>query len=68
MIVFATNNQHKLSEIRQIVGDRIDVRSLADIGWGGEWSQKYHQIVQHGLAVAFLCGEFVHAYHESGHG
>lgn len=32
MIVFATNNQHKLSEIRQIVGDRIDVRSLADIG------------------------------------
>lgn len=31
MIVFATNNQHKLSEIRQIVGDRIDVRSLADI-------------------------------------
>ena len=25
-IVFATNNQHKLQEIRQILGDRVEVR------------------------------------------
>ncbi len=31
-IVFATNNAHKLSEIRQILGNKIDVLSLADIG------------------------------------
>lgn len=31
-IVFATNNAHKLSEIRQILGNEIDVLSLADIG------------------------------------
>lgn len=31
-IVFATNNQHKLSEIRQILGDDFEVLSLADIG------------------------------------
>lgn len=31
-IVFATNNAHKLEEIRQILGDRFKVRSLADIG------------------------------------
>lgn len=31
-IVFATNNQHKLSEIRQILGSRIEVLSLNDIG------------------------------------
>ena len=31
-IVFATNNQHKLSEIREILGDKIEVLSLADIG------------------------------------
>lgn len=31
-IVFATNNQHKLSEIRQILGNRIEVLSLRDIG------------------------------------
>lgn len=31
-IVFATNNQHKLQEIRQIVGTSIEVLSLSDIG------------------------------------
>ena len=31
-IVFATNNQHKLSEIRSILGDSIEVLSLNDIG------------------------------------
>ena len=31
-IVFATNNEHKLSEIRTILGDSIDVLSLKDIG------------------------------------
>ena len=31
-IVFATNNEHKLSEIRAILGPSIEVVSLADIG------------------------------------
>lgn len=31
-IVFATNNAHKLSEIRKIVGNRWQILSLADIG------------------------------------
>ena len=31
-IVFATNNQHKLSEIRSILGETIEVLSLKDIG------------------------------------
>jgi len=31
-IVFATNNQNKLSEIRQILGDSFEVLSLKDIG------------------------------------
>ncbi|MDE7336246.1 MAG: RdgB/HAM1 family non-canonical purine NTP pyrophosphatase [Muribaculaceae bacterium] len=31
MIVFATNNPHKLSEVRRMVGDRIEIGSLADI-------------------------------------
>lgn len=31
-IVFATNNQHKLSEVRQILGDRFEVMGLSDIG------------------------------------
>lgn len=31
-IVFATNNSHKLQEVRQIVGDSYIIRSLSDIG------------------------------------
>ena len=31
-IIFATNNQHKLDEIRSILGDTIEVLSLKDIG------------------------------------
>jgi XTP/dITP diphosphohydrolase len=31
-IVFATNNEHKLSEIRDILGETIEVLSLKDIG------------------------------------
>lgn len=31
-IVFATNNQHKLDEIRNILGDRFNIVSLNDIG------------------------------------
>lgn len=30
-LVFATNNAHKLEEIRSILGDRIEISSLADI-------------------------------------
>ena len=31
-IVFATNNLHKLDEIRQILGDKFEIVSLNDIG------------------------------------
>lgn len=31
-MVFATNNAHKLEEIRAIAGDRLEILSLADIG------------------------------------
>ena len=30
-LVFATNNKHKLLEVRDIVGDRVEVLSLSDI-------------------------------------
>ena len=31
-LVFATNNAHKLDEVRQILGDRFTVHSLKEIG------------------------------------
>lgn len=35
-IVFATNNAHKLDELRAIVGDRFAVLSAAEAGFSGE--------------------------------
>ena len=31
-IVFATNNAHKLQELRQMLGDRYEILGLADVG------------------------------------
>lgn len=31
-LVFATNNRHKLDEVRAIVGDKIEILSLNDVG------------------------------------
>jgi len=31
-LVFATNNRHKLDELRQIIGEEYEILSLADIG------------------------------------
>ena len=38
-LVFATNNKHKLQEVRDILGDRIEVLSLSDIGCYDEISE-----------------------------
>ncbi len=35
-LIFATNNPHKLKEIREIIGDQFRVLSLADIGCNDE--------------------------------
>lgn len=35
-IVFATNNKHKLEEIRHITGDHLLIRSLSEIGCYGD--------------------------------
>ena len=31
-LIMATNNAHKLEEVRQILGDAFTVKSLSDIG------------------------------------
>ena len=35
-LVFATNNKHKFDEIRQIIGNSMDLLSLTDLGFSGE--------------------------------
>ncbi|MBQ2236083.1 MAG: non-canonical purine NTP pyrophosphatase, partial [Muribaculaceae bacterium] len=32
MIVFATNNAHKLEELQQMLGDEMEIRGLSQIG------------------------------------
>lgn len=32
VIVFATNNAHKLEEVRRMVGNRVEIKSMAEIG------------------------------------
>ena len=32
LIVFASNSKHKLAEVRSLMGDKYDVRSLAEVG------------------------------------
>jgi len=56
-LVFATNNEHKLTEIREMLGDRFELVSLSDIGCyedipetcdtlEGNASQKAHYIFE----------------------
>jgi len=35
-LVFATNNQHKLREVREIIGNSFSILSLKDVGFTGE--------------------------------
>ncbi len=35
-LVFATNNPHKIAEVRDLLGERYDFRSLTDVGCGEE--------------------------------
>ena len=44
IIVFATNNQNKLREARQILGDRFEVRSLKEVGCNDELPETHATI------------------------
>ena len=53
-IVFATNNEHKLKEIREILGDKFEIVSLKDIGCdvdipetGNTLEENAHQKAEH---------------------
>ncbi len=35
-LIFATNNKHKFEEISHVIGDKVELLNLADIGFEGE--------------------------------
>ena len=51
-IVFATNNQHKLSEVRNILGNRFEVVSLDDIGCHEDIPEKGQTLRENALIKA----------------
>ena len=56
-IVFATNNQHKLEEIRQILGSKFEVLSLNDIGYHEEIPEDYDTLQENALQKAEYIAE-----------
>ena len=51
-ICFATNNQHKLEEVRQILGDRFDLLSLKQAGFEGEIPETHETLEENSLEKA----------------
>ena len=51
-IVFATNNQHKLDEIRKITEGKIEILSLSDIGSNDEIEETGNTLEENALIKA----------------
>lgn len=49
IIVFATNNNNKLNEVRQILGDRFEVRSLKEIGCNAELPETHFTLEENAM-------------------
>lgn len=56
-IVFATNNPHKLEEIRQLLGDRHDIVSLSEIGCHEEIPEDHDTLQGNALQKAWYIKE-----------
>ena len=52
-LVFATNNKHKLGELQAILGDRIKLLSLADIGCNDEIPEEQETLEGNASEKAF---------------
>lgn len=57
IIVFATNNAHKLSEVRQILANAYEVRSLKEIGCDVELPETHDTIRENALEKAMYVKE-----------
>lgn len=56
-IVFATNNQHKLEEIRQILGEKFEILSLNDIGCHDDIPEDHDTLQENALQKAQFIAE-----------
>ncbi|MBR1928804.1 MAG: RdgB/HAM1 family non-canonical purine NTP pyrophosphatase [Paludibacteraceae bacterium] len=51
-LVFATNNAHKLAEARQILGERVEVVSLKDMGINEDIPENYPTLQENSIIKA----------------
>lgn len=59
-IVFATNNQHKLDEIREILGRKFEVLSLNDIGCHDDIPEDHDRLEENALQKARYISDKYH--------
>ncbi len=59
-IVFATNNAHKLQEIREILGEHFRVLSLADIGCHADIPENGQTLAENSMQKAYWVWEHYH--------
>lgn len=58
IIVFATNNANKLKEVRAILGDRFEVRSLKEIGCNMELPETHFTLEENSMEKARFLNKF----------
>lgn len=51
-VCFTTNNAHKLKEVREILGDSIELLSLSDIGFSGDIPETHETLEENSLEKA----------------
>ncbi|HQI46516.1 MAG TPA: non-canonical purine NTP pyrophosphatase, partial [Bacteroidales bacterium] len=56
-LVFATNNAHKLNEIRNLAGSNFEIVSLSDMGWVDEIPETGKTIEDNASQKAFYIYE-----------
>lgn len=52
IIVFATNNKNKLAEVRAILGERFEIRSLEEVGCNVELPETHNTLEENALEKA----------------
>lgn len=57
MIIFATNNEHKLREVRELAGDQLEIAGLKDIGFKVNIPENESTLEGNALAKALFIKE-----------
>jgi XTP/dITP diphosphohydrolase len=54
LLIVATNNKHKFEEIRQVIGEKVELQNLTDIGFEGEIPEEQDTLEGNAAQKAFF--------------